>query len=261
MIVDLRKNGFGLTYGQRMPEELIDQEVWFDNTPTEFQKLLHQQAIVYMGEPGAGKSHISEDIINTGLANDMACLMIACHINGNNLKGRDATVSALEDARLAKAETIVVFDNFDFAVYTGGARKRKTNQQVEEYCNFITTAALNCLDAGCHVLATTHDSAYRNNHSDAKQSVIDRFNNCIEVMGGSTEFTGNITKENAIRILVNRGIDHNLADMIAGELEFNEALCFRQVYHIDPELFIKEGTTSAIAVIDKLKQDKISGGA
>ena len=87
------------------------------------------------------------------------------------------------------------------------------------------------------------------------------FNDCIEELGGSTEFTGNLTKENAIRILVNRGIDLNLADIIAGELELNEALCFRQAYHINPELFIKEGATSAIAVVDKLKQDKISGGA
>ena len=261
MILDLRKNGFGLTYGQRMPEELIDQEVWFDNAPTEFQKLLDQQAIVYMGEPGAGKSHISQDIFNLGLANDMACLMVACHINSNNLRGREATASSLNDARSAKQEAIVMFDNFDFAVYTGSVRRRKTNRQVQEYCEFVTASVLDCLDAGCHVLATTHDDGYRSNHSAANQSTFDMFNDCIEELGGSTEFTGNLTKENAIRILVNRGIDLNLADIIAGELELNEALCFRQAYHINPELFIKEGATSAIAVVDKLKQDKISGGA
>ncbi len=261
MIVNLNRNGFGLQYGVRFDEEPLINSFWFDYADDYLEHLTSVGPMVIGGEPGAGKSHIANDILVAAHDANKAFLMIACHINGGNLKGRDQTIESLQTAQELGDEAVVVFDNFDFAVYTGAVKRRKSNAKVAEYCDFVTTAAQQCADAGCGVLATTHTDEWRKNHSDAPVEVFDKFHCTVDKLKGFQEFFGNISVDNAIRILIGRGLSPEDANFIALELEKQGGLYFRQAYHIDPNKVARNGIIDAMQDVVDLKNKKIAGGA
>jgi hypothetical protein len=261
MIHRINNNSFGLTYGVIFSEEATDTNYWFEYAPDYLERIQSSGPMILGGEPGAGKSHIASDVVNAAHEEGSAFLMIACHINGGSLKGRNDTIESLKTAQDIGREAVVVFDNFDFAVYTGAVKRRKSNAKVAEYCRFITDSALTCADAGCSVLATVHTEEWRRNHSQAPTEVFDQFNKAVSELNGIIDFTGVLSVNNAINILLRRGIPIDEASEIANQLERNNGLLFRQAYHIDPDVIIRKGVIAAMSEVDKLKNQKIVGGA
>lgn len=261
MIANLNRNGYGLQYGIRFDEDPLIGRFWFDYADEYLDRLTTEGPIILGGEPGAGKSHIASDVLVAAHDADKAFLMIACHINGGNLKGREQTNESLRTAQELGEDAIVIFDNFDFAVYTGAAKRRKSDAKVSEFCEFITVAAQSCADAGCGVMATVHTDEWRANHSAAPIEVFDMFDSAVSSLNGIQDFTGDMTIENAVRILTERGISAIDATRIASELEENGGLCFRQAYHINPDKIVNNGIVQAMLDVEDLKNRKIAGGA
>lgn len=263
MLVHLKQNGFGLRYGAHIEQAppARSMPLWFDDSPEMFAQIQSGQPLVLGGEPGAGKSHIASDIFESGYASELGCFMLSCHINTSNLKGRETTEETFKTAQELGEESVIVLDNLDFAIYTGGTRRRRSNRQTAEYCDFISRSALQSLDAGCRILATVHSDAWRGNHSDALPETKNAYHTLISQLGGEQTFTGSMTAGNVERILGYRGIASSTAASIAGELHTLDELNFRNAYHINPDTYNEHGISAAVACVRAVMQQKIAGGA
>lgn len=261
MLVDIRRNGYGLQYGSRFPGKSETYNPWFDNAGHQFATLMEDRSQVLGGEPGAGKSHIAEDVFNAAYSAGMMSCMVACHINRGGMAGRSNTEEVLATARDAGGDCVVVVDNLDYMIYTGSGKKRATANRVNEYADFISGALQECKDADCLVMATTHSDEWRVNHSQAPENAWEKYTSLVTALGGIVDFPGTITEVNAERILLRRNIVPHLANVIARDLSDADALLFRQAHHIDPVLYEEEGIGVAIAAVDYLKDQKIHGGA
>lgn len=261
MIVTLKQNGYGLRYGTTFEEKRETVALWFDSAPELFMSLQETQSITLSGEPGAGKSHIAEDIFRLALAEGLGAVMLSTHINAGSQKGRATTSETLATAEALGDEAVVIFDNLDFAIYTGGSKKRRTKKQTVEYCDFITESYSRCIDAGCIVLATIHSEEWRTHHSEAPIDAKAKFATTIEQYGGAELFSGCISAENVYRLLCERGIASTTASAITNDLDEIGFLTFRQAYHIDPEVYKDAGIVSAVKRVEQLKEQKIQGGA
>ena len=255
------QNGYGLRYGTRFDDTTRREDLWFNYAPKMFSELQSEQVLILSGEPGAGKSHITADLFDEAFAHDMGVFMLSSHINGGNMKGRAATAECFETAQELGSDALVIVDNFDFAIYTGGHKKRKTNKQTDEYCRFITSSVVDCADAGCLVLGTIHSDSWRDNHSNAHPETKQLYQDTITKLGGATTFLGLVTEQNAVQIIQRRGIDLETAQAIARELKIHEALEFRQAHHINPDVWREQGAEVAIQQVNNLKDQKIAGGA
>lgn len=261
MLVNRRENGFGIQYGARFDECTIPYEPWFDDRQQYLDRASNNGAVVLGGEPGAGKSHITADVFREAYDQGMYVCMISCHINAGGQAGRAQTHEILETAEDVGSECLVVIDNLDFMVYTGGLKRRRTNARVGEYATFLTEKVYAIEEAGCAVFATVHSDEWRNNHSQAPEDIRSTYDQLVAQLGGEIEFTGEISLQNAERLLRNRGIPAELTSAIAQDLLHEGKLCFRQAHHLSLETYIAEGISAACEEVDTLKAHKIQGGA
>lgn len=261
MIVQRRQNGFGLRYGLRFDEASVAYEPWFDNYEDYADDAFKEGAVVLAGEPGAGKSHITEDVLLGTYNLGRPVCMVSCHINSGNRIGRQATQETFQAAADMASDCLVIIDNLDYLVYTGAVRRRRTNASVTEYAAFMTSEVARLQEMGCAILATIHTQEWRENHSQAPSAIWAAYGETVASLGGEVTFTGVITEENAARLLRLRGIDTLTAADIARELKEADALYFRQAHHISPQTYQEGGIQAAITEVDEFKKRKITGGA
>jgi hypothetical protein len=261
MLLHLKQNGFGLRYGAAFECPLPTGNLWFDTAPQMFNEIAADQPLVLGGEPGAGKSHIADDILKTSYASGLGCFMLSCLINCNNLKGRAETEATFATAQDLGQDCMIVLDNLDFTIYTGGLRRRRSNRVAAEYCDYISSATLRSLDAGCRILATVHSDEWRDNHSDALPKTKTAYGALVQALGGEKQFTGAMSYDNAVRIIGNRGIDPSTTIAIADALRDNDGLNFRNARHIDPGTFASQGASAALHSVRETMLRKIAGGA
>lgn len=261
MLVKRRQNGYGLRYGVCFDTTPQAYEPWFDDHAKYIADAFRDGAVVLSGEPGAGKSHITEDAVFGSYAMGKAVCMVSCHINAWSRAGRDATQEVFDTAGSLGSDCLVVIDNLDYLVYTGAIKRRRTNASTREYAAFITRNVTQLQDEGCAIFATVHSAAWRQNHSRAPQDVWNQYETLVAGLGGETVFTGSVTLENAERLLQLRGIDSSTSVAIAGELEQADALYFRQAHHLSVDTWQSQGIMAATAEVDAFKNQKIAGGA
>jgi len=261
MIVNLRQNGFGLSYNAGPDADPTAYEPWFDDAGQQLEALINDGAQVLGGEPGAGKSHIAADMFQAADAAGMASHMLASHINAGSMAGREETQAMLTRTRDAGEEGLLVIDNFDFMLYTGARKRRRSDAKVREYAGFLGPAVLDCHDAGCKIVATVHSDEWRDNHSQAPEEAKRYYADLVDNLGGETVFTGAISQANAERLLLRREVDPDLAADIAAELARVDGLLFRQAHHINPLVFAEAGIEAAVTAVNQLRDQKIAGGA
>lgn len=261
MEYEIRKNGFGLSYGLLADDEVAGYyQPWFHNWQEQVSGLSTSGSLVLGGAPGAGKSHITQDAYAGAYAEGRPVVMLSCHVNSGSTVGREFTETLLAD--LATSEgPLLVLDNLDFMVYTGGAKRRRSDKKTGEYAEFVDRSVRRLRDVGCRVLTTVHSELWRQNHSAAPQGIWDIYEQLVVDLGGEKIFRGEIDMYNAADILLRRGIPFNIARDIAEALEDHSRLVFRQAHHINPDTFIEEGIVAAIKEVNELRDRKIAGGA
>lgn len=260
MEFEIRKNGLGVSYGLLADDEIApDYQPWFYDWQQQVSGLSSFGSLVLGGAPGAGKSHITQDVYRGVYAEGSPVAMLSCHINSGSLVGRDFTETLLGDLATTDG-SLLVLDNLDFMVYTGGAKRRRSDKKVGDYAEFIDSSVRKLRDVGCRVLTTVHSELWRQNHSAASQGIWDIYEQLVADLGGERMFRGEIDIYNAVDILLRRGIAFNIARDISEALEDRGRLVFRQAHHINPETFIELGIDAAIKDVNDLRDKKIEGG-
>lgn len=261
MIKEDKRNGFGLKYGQGPNEPVDFYEPWFDYA--EMLAPAAGESLVLGGEPGAGKSHIAEDIFRIGYEEGSSVAFISTHINSGSASGRGATSEIMQfmaTAAHCDEKAVVVLDNFDFLVYSGGKRKRRSEPKIRDYFEHMSGLVLGAVDAGCAITATVHNDSWLENHTKwTPTSLLDDYDDLLSELGEVTSFKGEVNSLNAIELLQRRGFDADLAGYIAMELCANNGLFFRQAHHIDPIIIQEQGVVAAMEVVKAKKQEMIDG--
>ncbi|HRV75898.1 MAG: hypothetical protein H6799_00655 [Candidatus Nomurabacteria bacterium] len=260
MEFDIRKNGYGLAYGVLENDETPSSyDPWFHNWRDHSGALSSFGGLVLGGAPGAGKSHITQDVYRGHYVEGSPVAMISCHINSGSISGRSFTETLIKELGDVAGAMLVV-DNLDFMVYTGGAKRRRSDKKTCEYAQFMDTLVRRAMANGCCVLATVHSELWRQNHSEAPQDIWDMYEELIMDLGGEKVFRGEIDFYNAVDTLLRRGVPFALARDIAEALEDKERLVFRQAHHIKPDTFVNLGIEEAIKEVNDLRDKKIKGG-
>lgn len=262
MIVERRQNGYGLRYGAQFNDAAPPAyEPWFDDSGRYVGEVVSSGSMVLSGEPGAGKSHITQDVLRGSYDIGKAVCMVSCHINSGSSLGRDFTQETFRTAADIGSDCLVVVDNLDYLVYTGAVKRRRTNSKVEQFAEFMLGEIAHMRDSGCAIFATTHTQLWRENHSDAPIHVWKAYEAAVDALGGERTFTGAISKDNAQRLLKMRGIDQIAAAAVAEDLHSVGGLFFRQAHHLSIDTYNDKGIIAAVAEVESLKQQKIDGGA
>jgi hypothetical protein len=253
-------NGFGLTYGSSLDENVSSFSPWFDDYETYVNTMVDAPAVLLSGEPGAGKSHIAEDVVQASRMVGKECLQIWCHINGSSIKGRSKTEELLARLIQARSEGVLVLDNLDYAVYTGGNRKNKRSiSKALAYKDFLKNVVGQAVESDVNVLATGHTPQWRAYHSRIPQAE-DEFNSILPAATHHITFTGVMTEENVRRILVQRNILPADAATIAQRMHALGRLTFRNAYHIDPQDTTPAAIDTALQTVEEIKNQKLHGG-
>lgn len=255
------KNGFGLKY---IPADVrADYTPWFDDYGKYLTRLEEGDNLLLSGEPGAGKSHIVEDI-RESTAKELGkdCLQIALHINGSNPRGRKTTLQLIEVLKANKG--ILVVDNADYVVYTGGNKKRRRSMpRTLDYINFIQKIVSGLLNSDARIFATCHTPEWRENHSrlTSPESI---FNDTYpDSFLSKVNFNGSMSLENVIRILQRRGLEPPEAERLGEIMQGLGSLTFRNAFHIDlsnVQNADPANVTLAIEAVQNVKNIKIVGG-
>ena len=255
------KNGYGLKY---IPADTkSDSTPWFDDYDKYLTQLAQGNNLLLSGEPGAGKTHIAEDV-REGASRELgkACLQIAMHINGSNPKGQETTLQLIEELKAERG--ILVVDNADYIVYTGGNNKsRRSMPRVLGYIDFIQEIVSDLLRSETRIFATCHTQEWRDNHSrlESPESV---FNDTYpDSFFSRIPFSGSMNLENVIRILQRRGLEQPEAERLGKIMEDLGSLSFRNAFHIDLNSVQNadpENMTLAIEAVQEVKNIKIAGG-
>jgi hypothetical protein len=260
MIVEQKKNGFGLRYGVAFGGEPDLHEPWFDDHKDLIEDVFTTGAVVLSGEPGAGKSHITQDVFYGAYSAGKAVCMVSCHVNAGSVIGRTVTQETFDTAADIGEDCLVVADNLDYLVYTGAVKRRRTDAKVVKYAEFMTDNLLRLRESGCAIFATVHTDLWRDNHSSAPGSVRAQYDTLVGLLGGESIFAGDVSQANATRLLCRRGTEPMVAAAIAADLAKIGALQFRQANHISVETYQKFGIQRATASVEAVKQHKIAGG-
>lgn len=256
MITEDRRNGYGLRYGHNPNGHDQVYTPWFDYSPDLAPE--SGDCLVLGGEPGAGKSHITEDIFQIGYGQGKEVVFLSTHINSGSRKGAEKTAEVLKAATDRGEEALLVLDNFDFLIYSGGKKKRRTQTELREYFGRMSTQILSSRDSGCSIAATVHSKEWLVNHTKwTPPELIGEFGIILTEFGGIRPFTGEISMSNATDLLVRRGISVASAEDIARNLYENNGLCFRQAHHIDPAIIEAKGVEAAMNIVDAKKQAMI----
>lgn len=235
-------------------------EPWFDYADDLVKLVGEVGSVAVYGGPGAGKSHITEDILVSSYHSGKPTLMVACHVNANHPKGREFTDEAIKTA--ADIGAIVIFDNLDYAVYTGGKFRRRSNTKALEEVRVQESRVSLLCEHGANVMATLHTSEWRRNHSGLPEEEIQRFEQFVKNnFKVQLEFTGELGRPNAKRILLRRGASQAEAQTLVEELDRLSALTFRNTFHIDIGAALSDGAEVAIRRVSELQQQKLIGGA
>ena len=259
MIYSNKLNGYGLLYGQGQNDCDAQYVPWFDDR-TDYVSALEETGLLLSGEPGAGKSHIAEDVLQDSLRFGKDCLQIICHINGSSEKGRSETQKLVTQLAQAKENGALVLDNADYVVYTGGRRKKISNAKSARYRSFLRNVIETSYDAGTHIFATSHTAMWRQNHSSIPETEDAFYGIFPRGAVVEKEFTGSMTASNVYRILCLRGVESTKAQQITNVLQSLGSLSFRNAYHIETQETTPEAVAEAVHKVDDIKNQKIIGG-
>jgi len=253
------RNGYGITYGNSLDTHAEAYVPWFDDYET-IVEAMQNAPMLLSGEPGAGKSHIAEDIIVASRKSGKESLQIWCHINGSSTKGREMTERLIGQLLEARSDGVLVLDNIDHAVYTGGNRKNKrSNHKALEYGKFLGEVMQEATSNDVQILATGHTPQWRQNHSRL-EGVESVFRDMLPDTMQEIQFTGVMSEDNVQRILEQRGIDREFATMITRRLRTLGELSFRNAYHITPVGVTQEAIDEAVKDVSAVKNEKLHGG-
>lgn len=260
MYYNNRSNGFGLTYGNSLEGGATNFVPWFDSYKAYIRTMEDESAVLLSGEPGAGKSHITEDVVMASRAMGRDCLQVWCHINGSSKKGRTKTEELLAELLQARSEGVLVLDNVDYAVYTGGNRKyKRSNSTALAYRDFLKEVIAQTVDSEVSVFATGHTKDWRYNHSRIPD-VEAEFMHMLPADICHITFSGAMTEDNVRRILEQRDYPPEEAANIASALHSLGQLSFRNAFHIRPLDTSEASIVSALQAVEDVKNQKMHGG-
>lgn len=256
-MIDNKLNEFGLKFGEGLDDYSSEYKPWFFDYSKYQGALANSSGILLSGEPGAGKSHIVDDVFNGALGKDKNCLLIRCHINGSSRKGRDYTTTLIEQL-IESGNGLLILDNVDFSIYTG-SRNNRSKAKVKEYGQFLKQVIDLSMSQSLSMFATCHNKEWRNSHSSIAEHE-KWFTDLLPSYYFNKEFfDGNISLLNAVDILVRKGYALDKSTQIAQSLQDLGGLSFRNAYHMDAHSPDISDVRVALDQIETTKQQKIAG--
>lgn len=111
------------------------------------------------GEPGAGKSHLIDDLtITYGAEVDMPFALLKLHINGANKHGITHFREATEAFRAQEGQKLVVIDNVDYIGYKGHRRQALVAEHSRQALETMSELAE---DPTVTLIGIAHDDEWR----------------------------------------------------------------------------------------------------
>lgn len=247
MYIENFSNGHGYAYAVPMETTAFTGnglESAFCEMPEIVDDATTHGSVLIEGEPGAGKSHIIQELGGYCLANNVPFLQIAVHINAGTVTHASETVGLLQEFRNTASESpaVCLIDNVDFAGFRNA--NRKTGKAIT-YAEAVVPELIRTVqDPNITTFGTAHSPEWRDRRwrwpAESEPRVIPPARQFMEAFGSTRRFEGIMTLDVLERLLRQRDIEATKALKIALALGSMGAGKFVYARHIDPDVFMDD---------------------
>lgn len=189
--------------------------------------------VLIQGGPGAGKSHLAQDLLRSAVAFGRPMAVLKLHITCGKRFALEQTADQVEQfvAENVQDAPIVLLDNVDYFGY-GRSRNLAVSQDSIQYIGGVAKACMD--DPKISVIGLAHTPLWRDTHwSKSRPEITEPAQEILDAMGEPTEFEGELDCASAWRYYRRTGMDAARALVLVKHLEvINETQVFRQVQHL-----------------------------
>ncbi len=199
------------------------------------------QGLLVEGEPGSGKSHLSDDLMfAVGAANNAPAMSLSLHVVGGSAAGLENAQRYVEQFknRIGDNRGLIIFDNLDYLGYKGHRRANRTR----EFATGIADLVKAVLDNPRLVtIGNIHDPDWRTGQWTWQDDEINNSaNRALRMFEGEPyKFEGKLSVLGLVQTVLETwpGIPEELAINHVGELAVGGLADFFHARHVDPVLY------------------------
>ena len=205
-----KRNGQGFVYVPDGDSAEFSEELFPDDVDEIFQMVIGEADCLVEAGPGAGKSHLVNDMRARCHDLGMASLTLYAHINGGSKQGVANALHVLDSfANMDAEDSVLLIDNVDYYGYSKRDIKRRYRLAKEH-----TQVALYLMEwlsdsQAPPVMATSHNGDWRETHwlygkKYEVDEVTDKAEQLLDSFGARYYFSGELSDEVATGLLMRR---------------------------------------------------------
>lgn len=198
------------------------------------------------GEPGAGKSHLIDDLtVAYGAESDTSFALLKLHINGSNKYGIDHFREATEALFSSDTQKLVVIDNVDYIGYKGHRRQALVTEHSRQALELMSEMAE---DPTITLIGVAHDDEWREgNWRWPKDHVVSGFaQEALALFTVRHNFQGQLTEEGLADIVAQR----QLGDEFVAALKEQNLTTYFYASLLDEALFLQDPASEVRRIED-----------
>ncbi len=188
------------------------------------------------GEPGAGKSHLIDDLtITHGVEANTAFALLKLHINGANKEGIRHFREATDAFRGHDNKKLVVIDNVDYIGYKGHRRQALVTEHSQQALEVMSELAA---DPSVTLIGIAHDDEWREgNWRWPKEHAISGFaQEALRLFTNRHSFQGHLTEDGLADIVAQR----QLSDDFVAEIKKRNLTTYFYASLLDEASFLQD---------------------
>lgn len=189
------------------------------------------------GCPGAGKSHLTKDLIIASIGLQRPVFALKTHIAFGKKNAMDSRAEdMLEFIDGQKQKPLVILDNVDFLGYKGSHRTKPNAEKALDTYGRVIRSLVD--SPSVSVIGIIHTLDWRETHwSEGWPDISQRATDIIEDLGDPVKFNGEMDYKRARRHMARIGIDSERAKRLLNAVQsVTGELLFRHVHHLDRHL-------------------------
>lgn len=204
------RNGIGAIYETGPSDDLDNEHILFNDEAVEFVDIANTEGnCLVEGIPGAGKTHLVNDIRRAIWQTGRPALTLKAHISGGSKKGGENANYMMDVfAERHGSEGIIVIDNVDYFGYSGGKNKRSYPMAEAQLIAANKIIELTTDDSAPGVIGLAHTEEWRQAHWQYSSrrgvdndEVTPVAHTIIKSFTERRQFNGTIDEDTAVAIL------------------------------------------------------------